>query len=129
MRTAQIARGIALLGTVFYIGFGLWAFVDPRGFFDELATFPPYNEHLIHDVGAFQVGLGTVLLLALLRWSALPAVLGGVALGSVFHVISHVIDRDQGGKDSDPWLLGLLAVILVAGAVVAWADQARGARR
>ena len=43
---------IALLGAAFFIGPGLWAFFDPESFFDELATFDPYNEHFIHDIGA-----------------------------------------------------------------------------
>jgi hypothetical protein len=43
---------------------GVWAMVDPRSFFDKLATFQPYNQHLLQDLGAFQVGLGVVLLLA-----------------------------------------------------------------
>jgi hypothetical protein len=38
--------------------------VDPRSFFTALAAFEPYNQHFIQDIGAFQIGLGAVLLLA-----------------------------------------------------------------
>jgi hypothetical protein len=41
--------------------------VDPRSFFDTLTAFQPYNQHLLQDLGAFQVGLGVVLLLAVWR--------------------------------------------------------------
>jgi hypothetical protein len=47
-----------------FLVFGAWAFADPESFFDEVATFEPYNQHLIQDVGAFQIGLGAVLLIA-----------------------------------------------------------------
>jgi hypothetical protein len=33
------------------------------------------------------------------------------------HVISHIIDRDLGGKPTDVPLLGLLAVVIIAGFV------------
>ena len=52
---------LAALGAVFFLGIGLWAFSDASSFFDELADFPPYNAHFIHDVGAFHGGLGAVL--------------------------------------------------------------------
>jgi hypothetical protein len=31
----------------------------------SVATYPPFNEHLLHDIGAFNLGLGATLLLAL----------------------------------------------------------------
>lgn len=33
--------------------------IAPRSSDLTVATFPPYNQHLLHDIGAFQIGLGT----------------------------------------------------------------------
>ena len=63
-RLARFPRWIGLVGGVSLVAFGVWAMVGPRSFFDTLATFDPYNQHLIQDIGAFQIGLGAVLLLA-----------------------------------------------------------------
>lgn len=58
-----LPRGVALVVGVGFVALGLWAMVGPRSFFDAVAHFEPYNQHLLQDVGAFQVGLGVVLLL------------------------------------------------------------------
>jgi hypothetical protein len=63
-------RAVAVLGGVFLLGAGLWAMLAAEAFFEAVATFEPFNAHLIRDVGAFMVGLGAVLLLA----AAKPAV-------------------------------------------------------
>ncbi|MGH2728875.1 MAG: hypothetical protein ACRDKS_18025 [Actinomycetota bacterium] len=113
----RVARGIALLASLFLVGFGVWAFVDPRSFFDQVATYRPYNEHFLHDVGAFQIGIGAALLLAL-RWKdALAVALGGAAAGGILHAVSHFMDRELGGKDTDPWFLSFLAAVIVIGLV------------
>jgi hypothetical protein len=113
-RAVRIVAGLVGVGLV---GFGLWAFVGPASFYDAVATFPPYNEHFVHDLGAFQVGLGSILLLALAWTDGLLAALAGNAVGAVLHAIGHVIDRDLGGRAIDPYSLGLLAVILVLAAL------------
>ncbi len=59
-----VPRTVAIVGGVGFIALGVWAMVGPRSFFAALATFEPYNQHFLQDVGAFQIGLGVVLLLA-----------------------------------------------------------------
>lgn len=100
---------------LFTFAFGVWALADPQSFFDEVAKFEPYNEHLLHDVGAFQMGLGACLLFALIwRGDAVLAVLGGAAVGATAHEIAHIFDEDLGGRSSDPVTLGIIAAVLVA---------------
>ena len=41
---------------LFMLALGIWAFFAPASFADFAAF--PYNRHLLHDVGAFQIGLG-----------------------------------------------------------------------
>jgi uncharacterized membrane protein len=117
MRTFAIV--IAALAAAFYLVFGIWAFVDPESFFENIATYPPYNEHLIHDLGAFQIGLGVAGLAGLALSDGLAATLAGIAAGSLMHGVSHIGDTDLGGRDIDPWgtsLLGLVALLGFAAA-------------
>jgi hypothetical protein len=119
MKEQPVLLWLSAFGAVFFLSLGLWAFLDAKSFFDELADFPPYNPHFIHDIGAFHAGLGAVLALALLfpRDGVLVA-LGGVGSGAVLHFITHVRDHDLGGSDSDTILLGILGLLMLAGA--AW---------
>lgn len=105
---------VAVFG-VFTLLLGLWALIDASSFYDNIGEFPPYNNHFVHDVGAFQTGIGAALLFALAwRDDAILAVLGGAAAGAVAHEIAHIIDADDGGRDSDPFTLGLIAAVLLA---------------
>jgi hypothetical protein len=93
--------------------------VGARSFYDSVATFPPYNSHLIHDLGAFLAGLGAALLAGMRVTRAITVALVANAVAAVLHEISHVVDRDLGGKSSDPVTLGVVAVVFVAVAVYA----------
>ena len=114
--TDRLARGIAVLVGVFFVGFGAYAVFSPRGFFDSLATWPPFNVHFIHDIGAFQIGLGLALLIALVRSDALLVALASVGAGQTVHALVHFVDRDLGGKSSDPFVMLVLALLLLGGA-------------
>ena len=69
-------------------------------------------------MGAFQIAIGAALLFALVwQRDAVLAVLMGAATGGVFHAVAHFWDEDLGGKDSDPWSVGAIAVVLVIAAL------------
>ncbi len=113
-------RTVTLVGAVFLVGFGLWAFLAPESFFEQLAAFEPYNIHFLHDIGAFQVGLGAVLALAAFpeRIDGLAAALLGVGTGALLHAVGHVIDSGLGGTPAtDIPTLGILAVVLLAAGI------------
>lgn len=117
---------VAIIVGVMLLVAGLWAFVAPAAFFESAATFEPYNAHLIRDIGAFQVGLGAVLVLAVVIPDALLAALAGVGAGAVFHLLAHVIDHDLGGDPAvDIPTFGLVAVLLIAAAVSRAATRRR----
>jgi hypothetical protein len=67
------------------------------------------------DAGAFQVGIGVTVLLALAWNDALLVALTGFAVASGLHTISHSIDRHMGGHDSDVPVLGLFTLIALIG--------------
>lgn len=128
MSTTSILTTITGLGAAAFLAFGVWPFVDPQSFFDEVAAFEPYNAHFLHDIGAFQIGIGTTLALALWRRSdAIFVALGGAGVGAAFHAFAHFRDHDQGGADSDVYVFTALATLLLGAA--AWQFLANGLRR
>ena len=76
-------------------------------------------------LGAFQLGIGSTLLLALVWTDALLAALAGASAGGILHFSAHVQDRHLGGRTSDPASIGVIAALLVVGAVL----QARAVGR
>lgn len=118
-----LPRVIAAVGALFFIVTGVWALVDPQSFYENLAEWPPYNEHFLHDVGAFQIGLGAVLAIALWARDGLFVALAGVSVGAIAHAVSHFIDQGEGGKDTDVGFMTVLAIVLVAGAVIRYRQE------
>ena len=111
-----------LISGLFALAFGIWAFVAPASFAEFVAF--PYNRHLLHDVGAFQIGIGATMLLALLWADSIMVVLAGYVVGSSFHLVSHIIDRHIGGNVYETLGIGLLVVVGLAGMYA----RARGGR-
>ena len=119
----RMPRAVAIVGGVGFIALGVWAMVDPRSFFEALATFEPYNQHFVQDIGAFQVGLGMVLLLAgvSVRADGLTVALVGVGVGAALHTVSHIVGRDLGGTpERDIPLFAGMAVLLLAAGGFRW---------
>ena len=124
----RLPRIVALLGGVAFVALGVWALLGPRSFFDAVATFEPYNRHFLQDIGAFQIGLGAVLLLAALpgRVDGLALALLGVGIGATFHFISHIVGRDLGGNpETDIPVFGVIALLLLAAGVLRWRHERR----
>ena len=115
-----LPRIAAIAGAIFLLFSGVWAMLSPRSFFDRAATFEPYNQHFIQDIGAFQIGLGAVLALAVwAAWDALTVALVGVGAGAVAHLVSHLIGTDLGGRpERDLPFFTLVALLLLAGGFV-----------
>lgn len=113
------ARIIALAVGLFYLLVGLWVFLDPASFYGQVATFQPYNQHFLHDAGAFQVGLGLALLLPAVLGRGLRPALLAVLAASLLHFGAHVEDLHLGGHPAtDISVLGVLCLVLAAALVV-----------
>lgn len=125
-------RGVALVGGIFFFGFGLWAMADPEGFFRSVANFDPYNQHFIQDIGSFQIGLGSILLLSAILGGAdalaIALVAGGI--GSAAHTISHIIGINLGGTPgTDLPLFVLVTVLLLIAGWIRWRETAHERER
>jgi PPOX class probable F420-dependent enzyme len=107
---AYIVALTALVG-VLTAGTGVWCLIDPGSFADFVGF--DAHEHFLHDVGAFQLGLGVTLLLALIWSDALATALAGFIVANTVHTVNHVIDLDVGGSAAQAWLLGAVSVALV----------------
>jgi PPOX class probable F420-dependent enzyme len=100
----------ALIGLL-TAGIGVYCLIDPH-LFAEFVGFPAH-EHFVHDVGAFQVGLGVMLLLALIWSDALATALAGYVVANTVHTVNHIVDLDLGGSALQAWALGAASVALV----------------
>jgi len=109
---------IVLLGAFPFLAGGVWAFFWPHSFYESVATFPPFNLHLFHDLGAFQLGIAAAMIGGVFWTDALAVGLFGGVVGSTIHAISHLVDADLGGRASDPYTLSALALLLATAMVV-----------
>jgi hypothetical protein len=99
----------------FMLIFGIWSLLLPRSF-GALIDFPPYNEHLLHDLGAFQIGIGVSVLVSLMWSDSIGVALIAFIVAGTIHSINHVLDRHLGGHSFDQW--GLAGLVLLAGAAL-----------
>jgi PPOX class probable F420-dependent enzyme len=89
---------------------GVWSLAAPRSFADAVDF--PYSEHFLHDLGAFQLGIGATLLLAVAWRDGLALALAGFLVANTVHAVNHAVDLDLGGHGFDPWGLGALSLLV-----------------
>ena len=119
MRDPWATRVVGAVIGAFYLVTGAWAFLAPMSFFSAVATFAPLNIHLLHDAGAFQVGLGLALTVPVALRAPLQGPLIAVLGASVLHVFAHVEDIRLGGHPTtDLPVLSLVCVALAVALVV-----------
>ncbi|GAA4737350.1 PPOX class F420-dependent oxidoreductase [Phytohabitans rumicis] len=105
---------VTLLGGLLLTATAVWCLSAP-GSFADFVDFPRH-EHFVHDLGAFQLGLGVALLLALIWADALATALCGFLAANAVHAANHFADLDIGGRTADAWAI-LLAALVTAGAL------------
>ncbi|THG33623.1 hypothetical protein E6C64_03485 [Naasia lichenicola] len=96
---------------------GVWATVAPRGFYESFPGFGftwisidgPFNEHLIRDVGAMYVALGTLTVAAFFaRMAAAGRLVGlGWTVFGCLHFGYHALHPEGGTTDRIATLLSL----------------------
>jgi hypothetical protein len=121
MRSPRVARIALWLTAASAAGVGVVAAFAPRTFYDEFPfvghwvdRLPPYNEHLVTDVGAFYLGFALVLAwaAATLQRTLVLAACSGWILFSVLHFVFHARHLEGFGTgDAVQQLVSLGAVI------------------
>jgi hypothetical protein len=105
----RFAKAAAVIGAAFYLLPGLWAFLDPQSFAENTEKAPPV--HLVHDMGAFMVGLGLWAIASLIFSDILLTAVAALAATSVLSAYVHFHDQHMGGvRASEPWILVAVAL-------------------
>ncbi|HYJ68971.1 MAG TPA: PPOX class F420-dependent oxidoreductase [Nocardioidaceae bacterium] len=109
--STRIVVAVAVIAGAGTTGLGAWAYASPAGF-AEFAGFPEHT-HFVHDLAAFQIGVGLTVLLALIWSDALATALAGFLVTNTLHTVNHAVDLDLGGRAWQAWGLAVLSLALV----------------
>jgi hypothetical protein len=134
MRAPGIARAALVVLALEALSIGLPASFAPRSFYDDypfvanwVDLLPPYNHHLVADVGGLYLGFAVVLAWAAwkLQLDLVRAVSAGWALMSLLHFVFHASHLDGfSTADAIGELVGL-AFVLIVPAFAFWGVGAR----
>lgn len=136
MRQRLVRVGLAYLA-VGAASVGVWATPAPRSWFDDFpggpfgawaAALPPYNEHLVRDVGALYLGFTVLFVWALwrpVRSLVVPLAVAWIVV-QVPHLVFHLA-HDEGLSSGDRLVQsgGLVGFVVVA-ALVGWFSERAG---
>jgi hypothetical protein len=122
-RDGLVRGGMALLALV-NLCWGVWAVVWPRHFVDEFpgfghrwtAAYPPYNEHLVTDLGSTFLTLAVLLAVAaaLHDRRARALALSGVLVFNALHLGFHATHRGAMSTfDAGASIVALVAGVLL----------------
>jgi hypothetical protein len=128
-RTAQLALGLLCL-SAFSIGLTATAF--PRTFYDDFPflshwvdLLPPYNEHLVTDVGGLYLGFSVLFGWAVLKpqRALVQPVCVAWILTSTLHLVFHADHLDGFGAADGVAELASLALLPALALVALWASR------
>jgi hypothetical protein len=130
-RSARLALGYLFLVT---ITIGLTAALAPHTFYDDfpfvthwVELLPPYNEHLVTDVGGLY--LGFAILFAWAAWTLDRTLVRAVSIAwllpALLHLIFHASHLAGFGTADAIAELATLALLLVPPPIAIWATGTR----
>ena len=135
MKRDQIGRLALAVVCVSALSIGLAATAVPRVFYDDfpflthwVALLPPYNEHLVTDVGGLY--LGFAILFAWAAWTferplVRPLCVAWLVTAGI-HLIFHAGHLEGFGTADAIAEIASLALLLLPAGVALWACQAEG---
>jgi hypothetical protein len=136
-RPVALARAGLALVAVAQAEVGIWGLLAPRSFFDNfpgaghqwVSVLPPYNEHLLRDYAAAELGFAVLLLAAVIWFERRLVLVAGatVLVATVPHFVYHLTTTDHFSTGNNVASLGafVLELVAVAGAMVV-ASRERG---
>lgn len=130
-RSARLALGFLLLAA---LTIGLTATVAPHAFYDDfpflahwVELLPPYNEHLVTDVGGLY--LGFAVLLAWAAWTLDRTLVVAVSvawlLTAGIHLLFHAGHLDDFSTADAIAEIASLALLLIPPPIAVWATAPR----
>lgn len=134
MRSPQAARGALIVLLVAALSIGLTATIVPRAFYDDfpfLASWvellPPYNEHLVTDVGGLY--LGFAVMFAWAAWTLDRTLVQAVAvawlLSAGIHLLFHAGHLDNFSSGDAIAEIASLTLLLVPPPLAVWGTAPR----
>jgi hypothetical protein len=133
MRRPALARGALLLLCAYCLFLGLVAVAAPHTFFDDfpflahwVERLPPYNEHLVTDVGGLYLGFAVILGLAAWRLerNLVIAACAGFLTVSLLHLLFHATHLEGFGGLEGAEELTALASLVIPPCLAIWASGA-----
>jgi|SRR5215208_5078214 len=108
---------------------GIWATLAPRSFYDDfpggghswVSASGPYDEHLVRDVGTFNLGLLVLAIFAIVTMErrVVQAALLAAVVSGIPHLIFHLEDTDSlSTGDNVASLIGLFLIPAVGAALL-----------
>jgi PPOX class probable F420-dependent enzyme len=116
MDRGRLVLAVTLLAGLFMTAVAVAALLAP-GWFADAADFPRHP-HFVHDAGAFQLGIGVSLLLAVAWRDGLALALAGFLVANTTHGVNHAVDLGLGGHPWDAWGLAAVSLLTVAALIV-----------
>lgn len=140
MRSPNVARGALAILLLSAASIGIVATLAPHAFYDDFPflrhwvdLLPPYNEHLVTDVGGLYVGFSV--LFAWAAWTLQPTLVRAVCsawlLSEALHLGFHATHLDGFSTGDAIGQVASLAFLLIPAAVGIWAvgDETGSASR
>jgi hypothetical protein len=136
MRSPRIARAALIFLLVAALAIGLTAAILPRTFYDDfpfvaswVELLPPYNEHLVTDVGGLY--LGFAVLLAWAAWTLERTLIQAVSvawlLSAGIHLLFHAGHLENFSTGDAIAEIVSLALLLAPPPLAVWASSPRAA--
>jgi hypothetical protein len=132
VKQPQVARVALSVLCAYCLFIGFVAVVAPRSFYDDFPflahwvdKLPPYNEHLVTDVGGLYLGFAVVVGLAAWRLERglVIAASAGFLTVSVPHLLFHATNPGGFGELDAIAELTALASLLIPPLVALWAGR------
>jgi hypothetical protein len=114
--TERALQAVVAVIAGYHVALGALALLAPGTFFEEIGRYGVENTHYVGDVGAFYLGFGILLAVAVARpsWRAPLLWLGAIWYG--LHAVNHLFDTDEARTEARGWADTLLIAL---GAVAA----------
>lgn len=123
-RNRRIVRGGLAVLAVATAPIAIWATIAPHSFYDSfpgagrswVAPLGPYDEHLVRDVGAFELGLLVLAVFAVVvaERRVMQAALLAFAVAGLPHLLFHLFNTEPlSTGDNAASLAGLALLVIV----------------